>query len=423
MTAVLKLIAGTVGAPAMTFTADATTGIYLPAAGTLGLSAAGVLALSSTNALTTLPLSTTLSQAEFFTGVITPTVLASSTNNYAPSGFSTAYTVRVSASSAIDLTGIAGGATGREILLSNIGTFAITLRPQNGSSTAANRFAIPLPIILGPGQAIALSYDGTASRWVSKSPAQTTYPPASGFKNLVVSATSDTAFTITADAITLTDDSGVVYNMTSASLSGLITNSGANGLDTGSEAANTWYSVWAIYNPTGILRACLLSTSATTPTLPSGYTFYARVGWIRNDGSSNLWRTIQYGRRAQIIVGTNPTAMPQAATGSAGSTSVPTWVSVTIRGGNVAGSYAPSTADAITIGVSAAGTQEVIIAPNNSYGSVSSTTNPPLYAFHNSDAAQKASSNTTFSLESDAIFWASTASGARLTVSGWSDNL
>lgn len=67
-----------------------------------------------------------------------------------------------------------------------------------------------------------------------------------------------------------------------------ITASGANGLDTGSEAANTWYSVWVIWNPTTQAAAGLLSASMTSPTLPGGYTKKRRVGVIRNDASSNF---------------------------------------------------------------------------------------------------------------------------------------
>ena len=51
---------------------------------------------------------------------------------------------------------------------------------------------------------------------------------------------------------------------------------GANGLDTGTAAASTWYSVWVISN--GSTTAGLLSTNPTSPTMPSGYTYKGRVG-------------------------------------------------------------------------------------------------------------------------------------------------
>jgi hypothetical protein len=76
-----------------------------------------------------------------------------------------------------------------------------------------------------------------------------------------------------------------------------ITQSGANGLDTGSEAANTWYFIWLIYNPTTGTLAGLLSTSNSSPTMPSGYTEKRRIGAVRNDSSSNLLRFVQFGRK------------------------------------------------------------------------------------------------------------------------------
>ena len=64
----------------------------------------------------------------------------------------------------------------------------------------------------------------------------------------------------------LQDSSGVPYRATAVNLTVDITVSGVNGLDTGSEAASTWYYIWVIYNGTTV--AGLLSTSATAPTMP-----------------------------------------------------------------------------------------------------------------------------------------------------------
>ena len=67
-----------------------------------------------------------------------------------------------------------------------------------------------------------------------------------------------------------------------------ITQAGANGLDTGSEAASTWYYVFIIKNMTTDTIAGLLSTSATAPTMPSGYTVKRRIGSVYNDSSSDF---------------------------------------------------------------------------------------------------------------------------------------
>lgn len=85
-----------------------------------------------------------------------------------------------------------------------------------------------------------------------------------------------------------------MYNLTAGNLTIAITTSGANGLDTGSEAVSTWYAVYVIYNPSTSTIAGLLSadttppTTANAPTLPSGYTVWRHVGWVRNDGSGDF---------------------------------------------------------------------------------------------------------------------------------------
>ena len=69
---------------------------------------------------------------------------------------------------------------------------------------------------------------------------------------------------------------------------------GINKLDTGSPANDTFYSVWVVGGPAGV--GGLFSTSATTPTVPAGYDVSKRrIGWVRNDGSGNLYKFIQHG--------------------------------------------------------------------------------------------------------------------------------
>jgi hypothetical protein len=61
-------------------------------------------------------------------------------------------------------------------------------------------------------------------------------------------------------------------------------------LDTGSEASNTWYYVWVMYNPSTQNTIVRFSASSTSPTLPSGYTKKRRIGSVRNSPSSNFLR-------------------------------------------------------------------------------------------------------------------------------------
>jgi len=100
-----------------------------------------------------------------FTGIITPTALSGSTNDWSPTGLSGANTIRASASAAYNLTGLAGGADGRIIILKNVGSYTITLVNESASSTAANRFTLLNDIAMVPNKGAFLQYDNVTSRW------------------------------------------------------------------------------------------------------------------------------------------------------------------------------------------------------------------------------------------------------------------
>jgi hypothetical protein len=102
-------------------------------------------------------------------------------------------------------------------------------------------------------------------------------------------ANYETASTVTIEPGKCKNDTEDSDDITVASqLTADITTGGANGLDTGSEASNTWYSIWTIWNPTSSTAAALLSLSATSPTMPSGYTKKRLVGWVKNGSTGNF---------------------------------------------------------------------------------------------------------------------------------------
>jgi hypothetical protein len=103
-------------------------------------------------------------------------------------------------------------------------------------------------------------------------------------EGLVCKYVTVTTVDIDATAVQLLTTDGSAYKAESVNLTVDITASGANGLDTGSEATSTWYYLWVIYNGTTV--AGLLSTSSTTPTMPSGYTYKGLVGAVYNDSGS-----------------------------------------------------------------------------------------------------------------------------------------
>ena len=133
-------------------------------------------------------------------------------------------------------------------------------------------------------------------------------------ENLKLAQTSVTQVTLTGAAncfLTLydTNDRGIVLNFT-ANIVPAITASGVNGLDTGAEAASTWYHIWAIYD--GTTKALLFSTSATAPTMPSGYTYKKYIGAVYNSAASNFVAFAQKGNlvvcpATDVVVGTDTT--------------------------------------------------------------------------------------------------------------------
>lgn len=110
----------------------------------------------------------TLSGAVSMTGVISPSSLGTDQNDYAPASLSSAAIIRQALSANVVITGLTAGTVGRLIRLQNISTsYSITLRDESSSSTAANRFALPGDLTIGPEQALDLWYDTTSSRWRS----------------------------------------------------------------------------------------------------------------------------------------------------------------------------------------------------------------------------------------------------------------
>jgi hypothetical protein len=99
---------------------------------------------------------------------------------------------------------------------------------------------------------------------------------------------------ITADEVLLYDSSNREHVASAVSETADITASGVNGLDAGSEANSTGYYIFVIYNGTDV--NCLLSTSRTAPTMPSGYTYKALVGWVFNDSGGDFLSFVQNGK-------------------------------------------------------------------------------------------------------------------------------
>jgi len=77
---------------------------------------------------------------------------------------------------------------------------------------------------------------------------------------------------------------------------------GEGGLDTGSKAANATYHVFVIRKDDDGTGDVLLSTSATSPTVPVGWTRVQRLGAIMTDGSGNIRPFVQDGNEFRYNV-------------------------------------------------------------------------------------------------------------------------
>lgn len=107
----------------------------------------------------------TLEGGVTYVSILTPAQLTANTDNYAPTGGSSAHTLRIDSNGVIDLTGLSlSQVDGRELNLVNVGANNIVLK-NDVTSTAANRFLFGADFTLLPEGMVRLNYDGTSSRW------------------------------------------------------------------------------------------------------------------------------------------------------------------------------------------------------------------------------------------------------------------
>lgn len=83
------------------------------------------------------------------------------------------------------------------------------------------------------------------------------------------------------------DSTNAVMMTSSGTLTVDCTATGANALDTGSLANNTWYHVWLIAKADGTV-AGLISTSVSSPTMPATYSYKRRLGSVRTNSSAQF---------------------------------------------------------------------------------------------------------------------------------------
>ncbi len=149
-------------------------------------SGSAVFGTSPTVSSATLSSTVTHSGSIQNTGVISPAQITSTQNDYAPTGYATAYIMRLTSDTSRTISGIVA-ASGRTYQLFNIGSFNITLRHEDTGSTAANRFTLigSNNFILRPGSGCQIFYDNTSSRWRLATPSLEAISPANTSGDLI----------------------------------------------------------------------------------------------------------------------------------------------------------------------------------------------------------------------------------------------
>jgi hypothetical protein len=107
------------------------------------------------------------SNQDFVTGILSPAQITANTNDYNPTGLAAASVLRLQTDASRNLTGLAGGADGRKIMIFNIGGFDLVITENDVASTAGNRFLMGGSVTLNPNEGMAFWYDGASTKWRS----------------------------------------------------------------------------------------------------------------------------------------------------------------------------------------------------------------------------------------------------------------
>ena len=166
-----------------------------------------------------------------------------------------------------------------------------------------------------------LGTDGQILTMVGGVPAFADSPDPAAFidaRSVNISAAGTTGLNVTFGQLVATNNAGesVVVNNATVYTLNLASNGLPNSLDVSVLNASTYYYVFAIYNATTSAVATLASLSATSPTLPIGYTYFRLIGMFRTNSASQIdpfynqnGRIVHFGQTANIVV-TTQTANP-----------------------------------------------------------------------------------------------------------------
>ena len=285
MLAPFLAVAGTTAAPGVAFSAEPGTGISRLGTGGIAVSAIGVEVLRATNTQITaqVPVALTgpINTAMSTIAAAATLPLAAAPNEVEITGNNVTITgIDVAPAGAVRTCRVNG--TG--IVLAHSGAF----RLSGYANIALNQWDVFRARSHGGGTWIVYE--------VFRQARAPQFPELiAGLARRLRGSSDGNSMSASFDEIVLTDPAGNAMALGGFSGTANITVNGLNGLDTGSEVANTWYYLWVIATPARV-AGLLISASATAPVMPSGYTYRALVSAARNDGASNLLESRQFGR-------------------------------------------------------------------------------------------------------------------------------
>lgn len=384
---------GTVGAPGLSFSGDTDTGLYRIGANNFGAAVGGVKV-------------TDFSSDGIKGGVFLNWVASGGTSDAITATYAPVVPALVDGLLCC-FRATAANATTTPTFAPN-GLTAATITKKGGG-------ALVIADIPGNLAEVILRYNLANTVWELLNPASVAAPPAGSFKNLSIKVASNTTVTVVADSVVTTDGTTSQTTAVNATCN-LGSNGAVNRLDTGTIAIDSWYAIWVIAKPDGT-TGTLASLSATAPTMPTGYTFKARLGWVRTiHASATLYGTWQFGRLARYVVGLAQTSTYLQM--SSASTAWPTAVAWA--------TFAPSTASHIDVIMSGTGVgTQIIIQADSTNSPAGTAANPTIgEATAFSTATVTVSNSVSLMLTSANIYWGNAGTSTQfLFAAGWTDNI
>jgi hypothetical protein len=164
------IFGSTVGITAGLTAADVGAGDDLTVGDDADIDGSLVVGTSSSDVLTvnaTTTLVAPITVQDFRGTVLTPATFGVAQHDYDPTSWSTTTVARLTPTANVNLTGLAGGTSGRIITITNVAaSFEIVIKHEI-TSTTTNRFTMPnsRDWTMGGGCSMSFFYDGTTTRW------------------------------------------------------------------------------------------------------------------------------------------------------------------------------------------------------------------------------------------------------------------